>query len=151
MYGTGISLMTLKQRETMRLFKTRRMYVYAACVYGLNALYLVVHSVKKTIPIHRTPSLSIVLPQAIGMLLLAILALAAIRKTSSAIEKSVLTLTGAICILFLMSVLYALGCSWADFPFSHLMFVAISCAAALLASWRVLQVPTASIDNNVRS
>jgi hypothetical protein len=37
--------------------------------------------------VHKTPPLAIIVPQVIGMLLVTLLALLAIRKTTSAIEK----------------------------------------------------------------
>jgi hypothetical protein len=60
----------------------------------------------------------------------------------------VLVLTGIICLLFLLNVISQLGSSWASFPFSHVVFVSISCAAALLAGWRAREVTTSFRRNS---
>jgi hypothetical protein len=149
MYRTGVSLMGPDTaRRDMRLFKENKIYAYAFCVYALNALFLLQHSVRKSTPTHKLPAFSVLVLQCICMLLIAVIAFAAIRKTSNAVEKTVLVLTGIICLLFLLNVISQLGFSWASFPFSHVVFVSISCAAALLAGWRALEVTTSFRRNS---
>jgi hypothetical protein len=141
LHRTGVSLISPDTTwRGMRLFKENKMYVYAFCVYALNALFLLLHSVGKSTPTHKLPAFSVLVPQCVCMLLIAVIAFAAIRKTSSAVEKTVLVLTGILCLLFLFNVVSQLGFSWASFPFSHVVFVSISCAAALLAGWRALEI-----------
>lgn len=125
----------------MRLFRAKSAYVYLFCVYALNALFLLFHTVKKHVPLHATPLL-IVVSQVIGMALLAVLAFWAIRRTSSGLEKCVLVLTGSICLLFVAGVLPEYGYGLPISLHLHSVFVVTSCAAALLAGWRTLQIVT---------
>ena len=74
----------------MRLFKENKIYAYAFCVYALNALFLLQHSIRKSTPIHKLPALSVLVLQCICMLLIAVIAFAAIRRTSNAVEKTAL-------------------------------------------------------------
>ncbi len=74
------------------------------------------------------------------MLLLALVALMATRRTSSALEKSVLVLTSAICALFIASVGKSHGYNLPSLFYSHSLLVGVSCAAALLAGWRLFEV-----------
>jgi len=124
----------------MRLFRAKMTYVCVFCIYAINALFLLLHAAKKSIPTHRTPFVSIVLPQVIGMLLLAVLAFVAVRKTSSSVEKWVSVLTGIICLLFVAGVLSEFGYRLPSPLRLHTAFVALSCAAAVLAGWRMFQV-----------
>jgi hypothetical protein len=128
----------------MRLFKTNQVYVYASCVYALNAIFLLCHSPKVSAPMHKTSPLFTVAPQMVGMALLAFLAFSYIRNTSSAIEKVVLLLTCILCVMFLAGSLSGFGFGWARIPSAHPIFVTISCAVALLATWRTLQIMTGS-------
>ena len=123
----------------MRLFRTKSTYVYLFCAYAINAVFLLFHTVKNHAPLHTTP-LTIVVPQVIGMLLLAVMALVAIRRTSSVIERSVLVLTSVICLLFIAGVAEWNGYDLPAPLHSHSVFVAVSCVAALLAAWRLLEV-----------
>ncbi len=125
----------------MQLFKAKSTYVYLFCVYAINALFLLFHAVKKHAPLRTTPP-SIVVSQVIGMVLLAVLAVFAIRRTSSGLEKWVLVLTGTICLLFVVGVLPEYGYGLSVAPDLHSVFVATSCATALLAGWRTLQIVT---------
>jgi hypothetical protein len=122
------------------------MYVYAFCIYALNALFLLLHAAKKSMPVHRTPFLPIVVPQVVGMLFLGILASLATRRTSRALEKCVLILTTVICLLFVGSVLPEYGYNLPIPLYSHSVFVAVSCAAALLAGWRMLEIAITETD-----
>lgn len=131
----------------MRLFRAKTTYIYVFCVYAANAWFLLRHAVKKSIAVHRTPFLPIVLPQVIGMLLLAVLAFLAMRRTSNGLEKFVLVLTGIICLLFVAGVLPEYGYNLPDSLHLHSLFVAASCAAALLAGWRMLQVAIVDKSN----
>lgn len=123
----------------MQLFRAKSTYVYLFCVYAINALFLLLHTVKKHAPLRTTPPL-IVVSQVIGMVLLAVLAFFAIRRTSIGLEKWVLALTASICLLFVAGVLPEYGLPSA--PHLHSVFVATSCATALLAGWRTLQIVT---------
>jgi predicted neutral ceramidase superfamily lipid hydrolase len=125
----------------MRLFRAKSTYVYLFCVYAINALFLLFHSVKKYAPLHATPLL-IAVSQVLGMVLLAVLAFFAIRRTSSGLEKCVLVLTGSICLLFVAGVLSEYGYSLPSPLHLHSAFVVTSCATALLAGWRTLQIMT---------
>jgi hypothetical protein len=123
----------------MRLFRAKSTYLYLFGVYAINALFLLFHNVKETAPLHTTPLL-IVVPQVTGMLLLAVIALMATQKTSSVLEKIILVLTSVICALFIASVVKARGYNMPSPLYSHSLFVAVSCVAALLAGWRLLDV-----------
>jgi 4-amino-4-deoxy-L-arabinose transferase-like glycosyltransferase len=130
----------------MRLFKGKGTYIFVFCVYAVNALFLLFHTVK-TPPLHTT-SLTIVVPQVIGMSLLAVIALVAIRRTSSAIERGVLVLTSVICALFVARVAESNGCDLPALLYSHSVFVVVSCVAALLAGWRLLEVAVTERAHN---
>jgi Gpi18-like mannosyltransferase len=123
----------------MRLFRSKGTYIYLVCVYAINALFLLFHAVRKQAPLQTTPLLTVV-PQVIGMLLIAVIVLMAMRRTSSVLEKSVLVLTSAICVLFIASVVKSHGYNLPSPLYSHSVFVAVSCGAALLAGWRLLEV-----------
>ncbi len=135
----------------MRLFDATSTYVYIFCAYALNALVLLLHSTKGPISSHRTPDLLILVPMIAGMMFGALLSFVSIRKTSSLIEKGVLILTGVLCLLFLVSVLPEIGYEWANFPFSHAIFVIISCVAAVLVGIRVLQLVRFSRNSSALS
>jgi hypothetical protein len=124
----------------MRLFKEKGTYVYVFCVYAINALFLVSHAMKKSAPTHKSPLLFIVIPQVIGMLLLAVVASFSTRRTSNALEKCILILTSIICVLFVASVFSTLGYDVPRFLVSYSAFVVVSCAAALLAGWRTVEI-----------
>jgi hypothetical protein len=125
----------------MRLFKAKSIYVYASCVYALNALFLLWHSARGPAPINKTPPLlSVVAPQMVGMAFLAIVAFSYIRNTSSAIKKAVLFLTCLICVLFLHGSLSKFGFVGASIPAAYPVFMTASCAAAILAVWRTVQI-----------
>lgn len=124
----------------MRLFRAKSTYVYVFCVYAINALFLLFHATKKSMPTHRTPFVSIVVPQVTGMLLLGVLASLATRKTSSILEKCVLISTTIICLLFVVSVLPEYGYNLPGPLLNYSVFVAVSCVAALLAGWRMLEI-----------
>jgi hypothetical protein len=125
----------------MQLFRAKSTYVYLFCVYAINALFLLFHTVKKHAPLRTTPPL-IVVSQVISMVLLAAMAFFAIRRTSIGLEKCVLVLTGSICLLFVAGVLPEYGHGLPSALHLHSVFVATSCATALLAGWRTLQVVT---------
>jgi uncharacterized membrane protein len=125
----------------MRLFRAKSTYVYLFCVYAINALFLLFHAAKKHVPLHATPLL-IVASQVVGMVLLAVLAFFATRRASSGLEKCVLVLTGSICLLFVAGGLREYGSSLPSPLHLHSVFVVTSCATALLAGWRTLQVVT---------
>lgn len=140
MHGGDISLIALSEfGGMMRLFRAKSTYISLFCVYALNAVFLLFYTVKNHAPLHTTP-LTIVVPQVIGMLLLAVIALVAIRRTSSVIERSVLVLTSIICLLFIAGVAESIGCDLPAPLHSHPVFVAVSCVTALLAAWRLLEV-----------
>jgi len=134
--------------RAMRLFREKKIYFYAFCIYALNAFFLVLHLVRKSAPIHRIPNLLVLVPECLCMIFIAVIALTSMRKTSSAVEKTVLMLTSVLCLLFLLNVMSELGLRWASLPFSHGAFVVISCAAALLAGWRALEVTGSSISDS---
>lgn len=71
------------------------------------------------------------------MFMIALLSILLIRHTSSVIERTVLILTSAICLLFVFDAIPQLtfGSAYGSF-----VFLVISCMAALLASWRTAQV-----------
>jgi hypothetical protein len=125
----------------MRLFRAKSLYVYLFCVYALNALFLLFHTVSKHVPLQTTPVL-IVVSQVIGMVALAVLAFLAIRRTSSGLEKCLLILTGSICMLFVAGVLPEYGYGLPMSLHLHSVFVVTNCATALLAGWRTLQIFT---------
>jgi hypothetical protein len=133
----------------MRLFDATSTYVYIFCAYALNALVLLFHSTKGSMSSHRPPDLLVLVPMIVGMMLGALLSFSSIRKTSNLIEKSVLILTGAICLLFLVGALPEIGYEWANFSFSHAAFVIVSCVAAVLVGVRVLQLVRFSRNSSV--
>lgn len=118
------------------------MYVYVFCVYAITALFLLSHTVKRSVPAHRGALFSIVIPQVIGMSLLAVMASVATRRTSNILEKCALVLTGIICLLSVVSVFPKFGYDVPGPLIDHSVFVTISCAAAVLAGWRMVQVVT---------
>jgi hypothetical protein len=124
----------------MRLFRAKSTYTYLFCVYAINAVFLLFHTVKNhAAPFHPTPW-TIVVPQVVGMLVLGVMALVAIRRTSSVIEKSVLFLTTVICLLFIAGVAESHGIELPAPLHSHSAFVGASCITAVLAGWRLLEV-----------
>ncbi len=125
----------------MQLFRTKSTYVYLFCVYAINASFLLLHTAKKRAPLRTAPSL-IIISQVIGMVFLAVLAFLAVRRTSIGLEKGVLVLTGSICLLFVAGVLPEYGYDLPGTLHLHSIFVATSCAAALLAGWRTFQIVT---------
>jgi hypothetical protein len=124
----------------MRLFREKKMYVYVFCAYAITALFLLSHTVKKSEPAHGGALLSIVIPQVIGMSFLAVIAFLATRRTSNILEKCALILTGIICLLSVVSVLPKFGYDVPRLLIDHSVFVAVSCAGAVLAGWRMFQV-----------
>jgi hypothetical membrane protein len=76
------------------------------------------------------------------MLFVVIISFASIRSTSSTLEKVVLVLSGILCSLVLVGVLPELGYPWAVSPFANTLFVVVSCAVALLAGLRTIQIAT---------
>lgn len=124
----------------MRLFRAKSTYIYLSCVYAINALFLLFHTVKKHAELHTATPLLIVISQVIGMLLLAVVAFVAVRSTSSRLEKCVLVLTGGICLLFVAGVFPEYGYGLPSLLRLHSVFVVTSCATALLAGWRTLQI-----------
>lgn|SRR5215469_1638012 len=136
------------RKDTMRLFDAKSTYVYIFCAYALNALFLLLHSPKVPTSSYESSNFLIVVPKIVGMIFGAVLSFASIRKTSSLIEKTVLILTGLLCLLVLASVLPKVGYEWANFSFSHSIFVIVSCVAAVLAGIRALQVLRLSGNNS---
>jgi hypothetical protein len=130
----------------MRLFDATSTYLYIFFAYALNALFLLFHSAKAPTSFHGPPDLLVLIPKVASMVFGVALSFASIRKTSSLIERVVLILTGALCCLFLVSVLSEVGFEWAGFPRSHSAFVIVSCAAAVLAGIRVFQLMRFSKD-----
>lgn len=135
----------------MRLFDATSTYVYIFCMYALNALFLLLHSTKSPISSHRSLDLLVLVPMVVGMMFGAFLSFVSIQKTSNIIEKAVLILTGILCLLFLISVLPQVGYEWANFPFSHAIFVIVSCVAAVLTGIRVFQLVRFSKENSALS
>jgi glucan phosphoethanolaminetransferase (alkaline phosphatase superfamily) len=135
----------------MRLFDATSTYVYIFCAYALNALVLLLHTTKNPTSSHGSPDLLVLVPMILGMVFGALLSFVSIRKTSSRLEKTVLILTGVLCLLFLISVLPKAGYEWANFPFSHAIFVIVSCIAAVLTGIRVFQLVRFSKENNALS
>lgn len=133
----------------MRLFKAKGLYIYVFCVYAINALFLLFHHGKKSTPTDGAVGLSIALPQVIGMLFLAVVASLATRRTSSVLERCVLILTSIICLLFVASVLPKFGYNPPRPLHDYSIFVAVSCLAALLAGWRMLQLVMTDKRNDV--
>lgn len=124
----------------MRLFHERKLYAYAFGVYVINALLVSYHGHKPETLGRRPLLLSIVVPQIIGMLFLALLASLATRRTSSILEKCVLILTAIICLLSVASVLPRFNYDVPKFVIQHLVFVIASYALAMLSGWRMTQV-----------
>jgi hypothetical protein len=60
------------------------------------------------------------------MILIAVIALTLMKKTSSAVEKTVLTLTSVLCLLFLLNAMSELGLRWASLPFGHAVFIGLT-------------------------
>ena len=135
----------------MRLFDATSTYVYIFCAYALNALFLLLHSTNSPMSSHRSPDFLVLVPMIVGMTFGASLSFVSTRKTSSMIEKTVLILTGVLCLLFLISVLPKAGYEWANFPFSHAIFVTVSCVAAVLTGIRVFQLVRFSKENSALS
>jgi glucan phosphoethanolaminetransferase (alkaline phosphatase superfamily) len=135
----------------MRLFDATSTYVYIFCAYALNALVLLLHTTKNPTSTLRSPDFLVLIPMIVGMVFGALLSFVSIRKTSSRIEKTVLILTGALCVLFLIGVLPKVGYEWANFPFSHAIFVIVSCIAAVLTGIRVFQLVRFSKENSALS
>jgi hypothetical protein len=132
----------------MRLFRATSTYVYIFCAYALNALVLLLHSVRSPLSPHKPPDLLVLIPMVVGMAAGALFSFISIRSTTNLVEKTVLILTGVLCLLFLVSVLPEIGYEWASFPFSYAIFVIVSCAAAVLAGIRVLQLARSSEDRS---
>ena len=127
----------------MRLFTGKKMYVYIFCVYAITVFFLLPHPAKKSVPTHGGGVLLwIVLPQVIGMSFLAVLALLGTRRTSNILERCALILTGIICLLSVLSVFPKFGYDVPRSLIDHSVFLAVSCAAALLTGWRMLQIVT---------
>lgn len=135
--------------DSMRLFKAKRLYIYVFCVYAINALFLLFHYGKKSAPTDGAVGLSIVVPQVIGMLFVALVASLATRRTSSILERCILILTSIICLLFVASVLPKFGYNPPSPLRDYSIFAAVSCLTALLAGWRMLQLVMSDKGNDV--
>ena len=126
----------------MRLFQDKKMYIYIFCAYAMIVLSLLPHTARRSAPTHEGAVLSIVIPQTIGMSLLALLASLAVCKTTNILEKWALILTAIICLLSVVSVFPKFGYSVPGLLIDHFAFLTVSCAATILVGWRMLQVVT---------
>jgi xanthine/uracil permease len=126
----------------MRLFRAKSTYIYAFCGYAISALFLLSHGTRKSLPAEGGVLLLIVIPQVIGMSLLAAMAFSATRRTSSILEKCALILTGILCLLSVVSVFPKFGYDVPRSVISHSAFVTVTCAAAVVTGWRMLQIVT---------
>jgi len=124
----------------MQIFKTTRGYALVFCAYAFIALATLHNLFRKSgAPITHSP-FSTQLPAIVGMLCCAIVLPGLLRKTSNSLERVVLVLTEAICLLWLANVLPKVGLAWAAIPHEHYFSAILVCAVTLLAGVRVLEV-----------
>lgn len=124
----------------MQIFKTTRGYALVFCAYVFIAL-ATLHNLFRNpgAPITHSP-LSTQIPAIIGMLCCAIALPGLLRKTSNTLERVVLVLTEAVCLLWLANVLPKVGLAWAAIPYEHYFSATLVCVAALLAGIRLVDV-----------
>lgn len=124
----------------MRLFKSTGIYVYASCTYAVNAVAVVFHYQRNSAS-PRVHSLdAIVVLTAISMLFLATVALFALKKTSSALERCALVMTNIIGVMIFADYLMRYGFGLPKFSYFRPVFVAVNCAVTIVAGWRTVQV-----------
>jgi hypothetical protein len=124
----------------MQIFKTIRGYALVFCAYALVALATVHNLFRNPGPSVTHSTFSIQLPAIVGMLCCAIVLPGLLRKTTNTLEKVVLVLTEAVCILWLVNVLAKVGLAWAAIPHERYFFASLVCVAALLAGVRLVDV-----------
>lgn len=119
------------QGAQLRLFKSIKTYMYLTVAYAATALLLFQRFLAKP-DIVTVPHFDVMIPELVGMSLIGILALSAVFRTTSWLEKSALTVTVVTCVFFILS---SLPLGRRDLlRAAHLdaIFLSLVCLAALL-------------------
>jgi hypothetical protein len=124
----------------MQIFETIRAYVLAFCAYAFVALATVHNLFRSTGPSVTPSPFSIQFPAIVGMLCCAIVLPGLLRKTTNTLEKVVLILTEAVCLLWLANMLPKIGLAWAAIPHEPSFSALLVSAAAVLVGVRLFEV-----------
>jgi hypothetical protein len=130
------------QRCLVQLFRSSNDYVNVFCGYVLFAfseIYVLAFPDVAFLGVNHDSRLSTYLNFVITVVLAVYLALAW-RKTSNSIERTVIALTGADCIVGLTRMLYVFRVPWAGIPYERIISAALFCIAAALAGIRTFEV-----------
>ena len=126
----------------MQLFNSATDYVITFCVYALVAFCEVYVLVFPDVAFLGANDDSRMLSylNIIITIIFAVYLAAAWWKTSNRIERTVIALTGADCIVYFTRVLYLFGVPWAGIPYERIISAAVFCTAAALAGVRTFEV-----------
>jgi hypothetical protein len=126
----------------MRLFESSTEYVIAFCVCVLFAfceIFVLVFPDVAFMGVNHDSPIVTYLDFLITVIFVVYLAVAW-RKTSNNIERTVIVLIGADCIVDLTRMLYLFGVPWAGIPYERIISAAVFCAAAALAGVRTFEI-----------
>ena len=121
------------------LLRTKGNYVIAFIAYGISAL-LAFHQSAKTPPMVTHANVFNCIVQVVVSFGVTIFFFSLTPKTTYAVEKGVLALSGAYFILYLLTVLQTFGYLPAVLSSNRPLFVIITCSSAVLVGIRVVQV-----------
>jgi hypothetical protein len=128
------------QEGAVRVFDSVRTYVFAFCVYLLVALEKTYALVNRTSFRPRSEAGGTDVFLILVTICCFVYLVGLLRKTSSGIERAVLVLTEALCVLELTHLLAKLGAAWATIPNDQFVIAIIHFGATILVGIRVFQV-----------
>lgn len=123
----------------MRIFKNSSTYVIAFLAYTMCALLSFHRSAKQSLSVPRADAF-ICFSQVAVSSCVAFLFFSLMRKTTYAIEKAALALSGVYFVFYSLSTLRTFGYLPAFFSARHSLFVIITCLSAMVAGVRMVQV-----------
>ncbi len=124
----------------MRLFSSSKYYIIATGVYVLSA-FMRLYSI--LVGFRVVPTVSFAVQDIMTGLITVILAVylvSLVRKTSIRIERTVIILTIAGCVVLLAKLLARYGITWFAIPYESWIQTTIDCIAAMLAIVRTSAV-----------
>jgi len=123
----------------MRILRSTSNYVVTFLAYAICALLSFHHSVKKTSSVAHADTF-ICFSQVVISFCVALLFFNLMRKTTYAIEKAAIALSGAYFILYSLTVMQTFGYLPTLLSSNRPIFVVITCLSAVLVGIRMMQV-----------
>ena len=137
--------MTYLGGNIMRMFKTARGYVGVCCICVLFALWSLHGIGRQPLPAQHVPFLVTDMSvfnvlEILFVLYIVVVLVGLVRKISNHVERAIIALAVAMCVIVLVEILPKVGLAMISIPYEHHVSFVIECVAATLVGIRAFTV-----------